>query len=102
MSRRRSPRAEDDSTEPLDVNRATNSTERRALACPDAVEWQEQLLAVGFNVRLRNVERALIKYRETYDENYPQNGGFLAYLMSYLDPTGEQATDHVLAERLAS
>lgn len=101
MSRRRPPRSED-STEPLDVNRATNSTERRALACPDAVEWQEQLLASGFNVRLRNVERALIKYREIYDEAHPDNGGFLAYLMSYLDPTGEQATDHVLAERLAS
>ena len=58
MSRRRPPRPiEDDSTEPLDVNRATNSTERRALACPEAVEWQEQLLASGFNVRLRNVER---------------------------------------------
>lgn len=101
MSSRRPPRSED-STEPLDVNRATNSTERRALARPEAVEWQEQLLASGFNVRLRNVERALIKYHSTYDEAHPDNGGFLAYLMSYLDPTGEQATDHVMAERIAS
>ena len=37
-----------------------------------------------------------------YDEAHPDNGGFLAYLMSYLDPTGETATDAVMAERLAS
>lgn len=101
MSRYR-PHESSTQPEPLDVNRATNSTERRALACQEAVEWREQLLAAGFNVRLRNVERALVTYKSTYDETHPDNGGFLAYLMSYLDPTGEQATDAVMAERLAS
>ena len=101
MSRRRSPRAEDDSTEPLAVDRATNTTRDRASARPEVVGYYQQVRDLGYKISLRGVERFYVLYGETYDESHPDNGGFLAYLMSYLDPTGEQATDHVLAERLA-
>ena len=102
MSRRRSPRAEDDSTEPLAVDRATNTTRERVSARPEVVSYYQQVRELGYRISLRGVERFYVLYRSTYDEAHPDNGGFLAYLMSYLDPTGEQATDHVLAERVAS
>lgn len=80
------------STEPRDVNRATNGTREWREACPDAVAWQRELAAAGFKVRLRNVERALVEYRKTYDDTE----GFLTYLLDYLDPTGETATNRAL------
>ena len=80
------------STDPRDVNRATNSTRNGREACPEAVEWQARLASAGFRVRLRNVERALIEYRKLYDDAE----GFLAYLLNYADPTGETATSRVL------
>ena len=78
------------------MNRTTNSTRTGREACPDAVEWQRRLAAAGFRVRLRNVQRALVAYRATYDDAE----GFLAYVLDYLDPTGETATSRVLRAQI--
>ena len=80
------------STDPRDVNRATNSTRNGREACPEAVEWQARLAAAGFNLSLSAVRRFMKLYRATYDDTE----GFLAYVLNYLDPTGETATSRVL------
>lgn len=101
MSRYR-PHESSTQPEPLAVDRATNTTRERASARPEVVSYHQQVRELGYKISLRSVERFFVLYGETYDETHPDNGGFLAYLMSYLDPTGETATDAVMAERIAS
>ena len=86
------------STPPLAVDRATNTTRERASARPEVVSYYEQVRERGFKISLRGVERFYVMYAKTYADDE----GFLAYLMTYLDPTGETAVNEVLAERLAS
>ncbi len=84
------------STDLGDATRPPTSPGDGPEPCPDAVECQRRLAAAGFRVRLRNVERALVEYRKTYDDAE----GFLAYLLNYSDPTGETATSRVLRAQI--
>lgn len=80
------------STEPRAVDRATNTTRQRAEACPDVVAYHRELREAGWNLSLSAVRRFMKLYRATYDDTE----GFLAYLLDYLDLTGETATNRAL------
>ena len=95
MSRRRSPRVGHPSTEPLAVNRATNSTRARASACPEVLAYHQELRAAGVRISLSGCRRLWVKYHETYTDR----DGFLTYCLTYLDPTGEGAVRNVMHER---
>lgn len=95
MSRRHGPTAGRTSTDPLAVNRATNSTRERVPACPEVVAYWRDLRAAGVRISLSGCRRLWVKYCETYTDA----DGFLAYCLSYADPTGEEATHNVLVER---
>ena len=98
MSRRHSPRGGRPSTDPLAVNRATNSTRARVPACPEVVAYHRELRDAGHRISLAGVRRFWVIYQQTFTDAE----GFLSYCLTYLDPTGEQATHNVMATQAAT
>ena len=95
MSRRHTPRDGHTSTDLRAVNRTTNSTRAEASACPQVVAYHRELRAAGVRISLSSCRRLYVLYCNRYSDDE----GFLAYCLTYADPTGETAVWHVLNER---
>ena len=62
---------------------------------PQVYAWRAELRASGFKVSAAAVARLYALWQRTHDDD----GAFLAHVLSYVDPTGEDATNAVLRQR---
>ena len=105
MSRRHTPRDGHTSTEPLDVDRATNTAVRHRTAVPeDALAARQALKAAGLDMSLRNVTRlGLDRVYVRFMENAQSDWDFGGYVLTYLSRGGSVSRSvpaDPMAERL--
>ena len=87
------------STEPLAVDRDTNTTSSPEVDTLDAylAEVREQLRADGQRISRSGLRRLYWRWLETAQTDFD----FGRFVLAYADPTGDTATSRVFAEQMA-
>ena len=89
-------------TDPRGVNRVTTVTTPQGEACPTPDEVRlAQTVAKRITGRWLRERRVRDLYR-FYQAQARAEAGFVDWLLDYLDPTGEHATNNVLREQAAA